>query len=49
MTSDRFDAVRKLMKQYQETKELTEIDVMYDEELARIADQLALAIEEALQ
>jgi hypothetical protein len=37
------------MKQYQETKELTAIDVMCDEELARIADQLALAIEEALQ
>lgn len=49
MTSDRFDAVRNLMKQYQETKKLTEIDVMYDEELARIADQLALAVEEALQ
>lgn len=49
MASDRFDAVRNLIKQYQETKELTAIDVMYDEELARIADQLALAIEEALQ
>jgi hypothetical protein len=49
VTPDRFDAVRNLMKQYQETKELTEIDVMYDEELARIADLLALALEEALR